>query len=56
LFCEREDFAINFIKAENLDAAGSQIERIKIDGNVLSPKQAELPDTGKSHQIRFIFK
>ena len=47
---------MDFIKVENLDAADSQIERIKIDGNVLSPKQAELPDTGNSHEIRFIFK
>ena len=47
---------MDFIKVENLDAADSQIERIKIDGNVFSPKQAELPDTGNSHEIRFIFK
>jgi hypothetical protein len=47
---------MDFIKVENLDAADSQIERIKIYGNVLSPKQAGLPDTGKSHEIRFIFK
>ena len=47
---------MDFIKVENLDAADSQIERIKIDGNFFSPKQAELPDTGKSHEIRFIFK
>jgi hypothetical protein len=45
-----------FNSRQSTDAADSQIERIKIDGNVFSPKQAELPDTAKSHEIRFIFK
>lgn len=30
-------------------------ELIKIDGNVLSSKQAKLTDTGKIYEIRFIF-
>ncbi|HEX8638680.1 MAG TPA: protein ndvB, partial [Pyrinomonadaceae bacterium] len=53
----RRGGSLYLIKAENLrGAANSKIRRIEIDGQVVSSEQIELPETGRNHEIRFIFE